>query len=176
MRQWRLQRQLQKSDLKGQLEISQKHLAKQRRVIEKQLKKQGAAVAEPVTPFITPEELANRPKPKVVDTNALPTEPRKGSTRKPTLAELRGSTEKAATGAGLTTHGWKSDNYVLPGLDLLDEHDPEGRTAADPAELERVQQILIETLGHFGIAVAPGASPGALPLLATKSIPPKACA
>ena len=45
---------------------------------------------------------------------------------------------------------------MLPGLDLLDEHELEGRTAADPAELERVQQILIETLGQFGIAVAPG--------------------
>ena len=33
--------------LKGQLEISQKELAKQRRVIEKQLKKKGAPVAEP---------------------------------------------------------------------------------------------------------------------------------
>ena len=48
------------------------------------------------------------------------------------------------------------ENYTLPGLDLLDEHDPEGRTAADPAELERVQQTLIDTLGQFGIAVAPG--------------------
>ena len=155
MHQWRLQRQLQKTDLKGQLEISQKHLAKQRRIIEKQLKKQGAAVSEPTTPFITPEELANRPKPKVVDTNALPSEPRKP--RKPTLAELRGGTDKTASGGGgLTTGDWNSDNYVLPGLDLLDEHDPEGRTAADPAELERVQQVLIETLGQFGIAVAPG--------------------
>ena len=45
---------------------------------------------------------------------------------------------------------------MLPGLDLLDEHDLEGRTAADPAELEQVQQILIETLAQFGIAVAPG--------------------
>ncbi|HJT81600.1 MAG TPA: DNA translocase FtsK, partial [Chthoniobacterales bacterium] len=152
--QWRLQRQLRNSDLKGQLEISQKHLAKQRRIIERQLKKQGAPVAEPATPFITPEELANRPKPKVVDTTALPNEPRKP--RKPTLAELRGGTEKASSGGGLATRDWKSDNYVLPGLDLLDEHDPEGRTAADPAELERVQQILIETLGQFGIAVAPG--------------------
>ena len=45
---------------------------------------------------------------------------------------------------------------MLPGIDLLDEHDLEGRTAADPAELERIQQTLIETLGQFGIAVAAG--------------------
>jgi DNA segregation ATPase FtsK/SpoIIIE, S-DNA-T family len=45
---------------------------------------------------------------------------------------------------------------VLPGVDLLDEHDLEGRTAADPSELEHVQQVLIDTLAQFGIAVAPG--------------------
>jgi DNA segregation ATPase FtsK/SpoIIIE, S-DNA-T family len=156
LREWRLDQQLRKSDLKGQLEISQKQLAKQRRVIEKQLKKKGAPVAEPAAPFISAEELANRPKPKVVDTTALPSESR-SARRKPSLAELRGATEKSATAAaGLTSRDWHSDNYQLPGVDLLDEHDPEGRAAADPAELERVQQTLIETLGQFGIAVAPG--------------------
>jgi S-DNA-T family DNA segregation ATPase FtsK/SpoIIIE len=44
----------------------------------------------------------------------------------------------------------------VPGLDLLEAHDPEGRTAADPAELERLQQTLIDTLAQFGIAVAAG--------------------
>jgi len=44
----------------------------------------------------------------------------------------------------------------LPGLDLLAEHDPEGRGGADPTELQRVQQTLIDTLAQFGIAVAPG--------------------
>ena len=155
VRQWHLQRQLRKSDLKGQLEISQKQLAKQRRVIEKQLKRKGAPVPEPPTPLVVPEELANRPKPKVVDTTALPTEPLRAR-RKPSLAELRGGAVKGGGEPGLTSNDWKSDNYTLPGVDLLDEHDAEGRTAADPAELERVQQVLIETLGQFGIAVAAG--------------------
>ncbi len=40
------------------------------------------------------------------------------------------------------------------------EHDPEGRGAADPAELQRVQQTLIDTLGQFGICGrAPATSP-----------------
>ena len=43
-----------------------------------------------------------------------------------------------------------------PGIDLLEEHDSEGRVATDPAELEDIQQTLIETLGQFGITVAPG--------------------
>ena len=155
LHEWRLHRQLRRSDLKGQLEISQKELAKQRRLIEKQLKKQGASVPEPAAAFISPEELANRPKPKVVDTTALPNEP-VTARRKPSLAELTASKEKPRAAAGLTNRTWNPETYTVPGLDLLDEHDPESRTAADPAELERVQQILIETLAQFGIAVAPG--------------------
>jgi S-DNA-T family DNA segregation ATPase FtsK/SpoIIIE len=154
MHDWRLQRQLSKSDLRGQLEISQKELAKQRRVIEKQLKKKGAPVPESSSAFISADELANRPKPRVVDTTALPTEAATAR-RKPSLAELRGQ-KSTSTSAGLTSRTWHSDNYALPGLDLLAEHDPEGRSVADPAELERVQQTLIDTLAQFGIAVAAG--------------------
>src|SRR5213079_2826839 len=50
----------------------------------------------------------------------------------------------------------KWEDYVLPGLDLLEEHSFEARTATDPSELQEVQQILIETLAQFGIAVRPG--------------------
>ena len=153
LREWQLKRRLRNSDLKGRLEISQQELAKQQRVIEKQLKKKGAPVPEPAAVFIPPEELANRPKPKVVDTTALPEEPAR---KKPSLAELRGTEKKTKAPAGLTSQTWDAENYTLPGFDLLDEHDTEGRTAADPAELEQIQQVLIETLGQFGIAVAPG--------------------
>ncbi|HZE14056.1 MAG TPA: DNA translocase FtsK 4TM domain-containing protein, partial [Chthoniobacterales bacterium] len=153
LREWRLKQRLRKSDLKERLAISQEQLAKQQRVIEKQLKKKGAPVAESAAAVIPPEELMNRPKPKVVDTTALPTEPAK---KKPSLAELRGSEKKERATAGLTSKTWDAENYTLPGFDLLDVHDTEGRTAADPAELEQIQQVLIETLGQFGIAVAAG--------------------
>ncbi|MEY2584149.1 MAG: segregation ATPase FtsK/SpoIIIE, family [Verrucomicrobiota bacterium] len=153
IREWQLKRRLRNSDLKGRLEISQQELAKQQRVIEKQLKKRGAPVSEPAAAVIPPEELANRPKPKVVDTTALPSEPAK---KKPSLAELRGSETKAKSPGGLTSKTWHAENYTLPGIDLLDVHDTEGRTAVDPAELEQIQQVLIETLGQFGIAVAAG--------------------
>jgi S-DNA-T family DNA segregation ATPase FtsK/SpoIIIE len=152
---WRLHRQLRKSDLKERLEISQKELAKQRRLIERQLKKQGAPVSEPGAALISLEELASRPKPKVVDTTALPNE-QISARRKPSLSELIASKEKLPAAASLPNRDWDAANYTLPGLDLLDQHDVEGRGAADPAELERVQQILIETLAQFGIAVAPG--------------------
>ena len=151
----RLHRQLRNSDLKGQLEISQKELSKQRRSIEKQLKKKGAPVPEPSAVFISPEELADRPKPKVVDTTALPSEPPVAA-RKPSLAELRAGGQRSTIEPGLTSRTWDPKTYRLPGLDRLDEHNPEGRGGADPSELQRVQQTLIDTLGQFGIAVAPG--------------------
>jgi S-DNA-T family DNA segregation ATPase FtsK/SpoIIIE len=153
LREWELKRRLRKSDLKGRLEISQQELAKQQRVIEKQLKKKGAPVPESAGVFVSPEELANRPKPKVVDTTALPDEPAR---KKPSLAELRGAEKKSKSIGGLTSQTWDAENYVLPGFDLLDAHDTEGRTAADPAELEQIQRTLIETLAQFGIAVAAG--------------------
>ena len=154
LQEWRLRRRLRNSDLKGKLAISEQQLAKQRRLLEKQLKKKGTPVAELVGPMISPEELANRPKPKVVDTTALPSE--QETRRKPSLAELRASEQKGRSAPSVMTPAWTSENYVLPGMDLLDEHSLEGRGTADPSELEDVQQVLIETLGQFGIAVAPG--------------------
>ena len=157
LHEWRLQRKLRKADIKGQLEINRKELAKQRRSIEKQLKKKGASVPEPAAAFISPEELENRPAPKVVDTTALPEEPL--ARKKPSLAELRGAAPGArstSSGASLTSRAWDPKTYALPGLDLLAEHDPEGRGGADPGELQRVQQTLIDTLAQFGIAVGPG--------------------
>src|SRR6266487_2600719 len=155
LHEWRLRRRFQKSNLKEKIEISEKQLAKQRRLLEKRLKRKDASVPEPAGAFILADELVNRPKPKVVDTTALPREQMPGR-RKPSLAELRASGEKPRPAPALASRTWKSENYVLPGLDLLDEQDVEGRAAADPSELERVQQILIDTLAQFGIAVAPG--------------------
>jgi len=155
VQEWRLRRRLRRSDLKQQLEISEKQLAKQRRLLEKQLRKKGRSIPEPAGPIVSPDELVDRPKPKVVDTTALPSE-HLPARRKPSLAELRVSEEKTKPAPSLTSRAWKSENYVLPGVDLLDEHNLEGRAAADPAELEHVQQILIDTLAQFGIAVAPG--------------------
>ena len=155
LHEWRLHRQLRKTDLKGQLEISQKELTKQRRVLEKRLKKQGAPLPALGGAFISPEQLAGRPTPKVVDTTALPSEPT-SVMKRPSLADLRGTGQRSAGAPGLTSRAWDPKTYALPGLDLLAEHDPEGRGGADPAELQRVQQTLIDTLAQFGIAVAAG--------------------
>jgi S-DNA-T family DNA segregation ATPase FtsK/SpoIIIE len=154
LQEWRLRQKLRKSDLKGKLAISEQQLAKQRRLLERQLKKKGLPAAELTGQMILPEELANRPKPRVVDTTALPDEPE--VRRKPSLAELRASEKKAKSAPGAMAPAWTSENYQLPGMDLLDEHSMEGRGTSDPSELQDVQKVLIDTLGQFGIAVAPG--------------------
>jgi len=155
LREWQLRRKLRRSDLKEKLEISERQLAKQRRAIERQLKKKGMSVPEPVGTSILPEELANRPTPKVVDTTVVPSEHMPVG-KKPSLAELRGSAQKPKLDSGAESPPSSWEDYVLPGFDLLDEHSSEGRPATDPSELQEVQQVLIDTLGQFGIAVAPG--------------------
>ncbi|HEY0368973.1 MAG TPA: DNA translocase FtsK [Chthoniobacterales bacterium] len=148
---------LKKADWKTRLELEKKDKEKQQRVVEKRLKKLGAPVPSPASASVLPEELANRPKPKVVDTTALP-EMDTTAKKKPSLAEVRAKDKNAkGVDAGLTSAKWAgAENYELPGLDLLDEHDVEGRVAADPAELERIQMTLIDTLQQFGIQVAAG--------------------
>src|SRR5947208_16955250 len=123
---------------------------------EKALRKKGMPLPEGGGVTISPEELESRPAPKVVDTTALPSEHRAPLGRKPSLAELRASEAKAKADSGVTSAASSWEDYVLPGLDLLDEHSLEGRSATDPSELEEVRQILIDTLGQFGIAAAPG--------------------
>ncbi|MGC2626888.1 MAG: DNA translocase FtsK 4TM domain-containing protein, partial [Candidatus Udaeobacter sp.] len=150
---WRVRRRIRKSDLTEQLKTQKQQRALE--ALQKQLKKKGVPVPEAVRPMILPDELANRPAPKVVDTNVQSTGP-VVSRRRPSLAELRASEEKSKAVPGPTTATSSWEDYVLPGIDLLEEHSLEARTATDPSELQEVQQILIETLGQFGIAVAPG--------------------
>src|SRR5207253_9389972 len=122
----------------------------------KQLKKKGMRVPDPVGATISAEELANRPTPKVVDTTAFSNEQVTSIGRKPSLAELRAREDKPRPDSSVESATSSWENYVLPGLDLLDEHSFDARAATDPSALEKVRQILIDTLAQFGIAVAPG--------------------
>ncbi len=153
LHEWRVRRTIRKSDLKEQLKTQKGQRALE--ALQKQLKKKGVPMPEPAAAIMSPEELANRPAPKVVDTNVPPSET--GVTRRrPSLAELRASEEKAKASPSPTSATSSWEDYVLPGLDLLEEHSFEARTATDPSELQEVHQVLIETLAQFGIAVAPG--------------------
>ena len=153
LHEWRVRRTIRKSDLKEQLKTQKGQRALE--ALQKQLKKKGVPMPELGGAMIAPEELANRPKPKVVDTTVPSTE-RVVSLRRPSLAELRASEEKSKTATSPTSATSSWEDYVLPGVDLLEEHSLEARTATDPSELQEVQQILIETLAQFGIAVGPG--------------------
>jgi len=150
---WRVRRRIRKSDLTEQLKTQKQQRALE--ALQKELKKKGVPVPEAVPTMFSPDELANRPAPKVVDTTALPSEPMVAR-RRPSLAELRASEEKAKAIPSSTSATSSWEDYRLPGLDLLEEHSLEARTATDPSELQDVQKVLIETLGQFGIAVAPG--------------------
>src|SRR2546423_2591801 len=103
LQEWQLRRRLGKADLKEKLEIREKQLAKERRMYEKALRKKGMPVSEPVGARISPEELADRPEPKVVDTTALPSEHVRRVGRKPSLAELRASEEKPKAGSNVAS-------------------------------------------------------------------------
>ncbi len=153
VREWRVRQRIRKSDLQQKQKTEKQWRAVE--ALQKQLKKKGVPVPEAVGAMISREEVANRPAPKVVDTT-VPSNESGVTRRRPSLAELRATEAKAkaAPSPASATSTW--EDYVLPGLDLLDEHSFEARTATDPAELQEVQQILIETLAQFGIAVAPG--------------------
>src|SRR5678815_1841458 len=153
LHEWRVRRTIRKSDLKEQLKTQKGRRALE--ALQKQLKKKGVPVPESVATMISPDELTNRPAPKVVDTTVPSTEP-VVSRRRPSLAELRAGEEKAKATPSPTSATSSWEDYVLPGLDLLEEHSLEGRTATDPSELQDIQKVLIETLGQFGIQVGPG--------------------
>ena len=153
LHEWRVRRSIRKSDFREKLKTEKERRALE--ALQKQLKKKGVPVPEPAVTMISREELASRPAPKVVDTTAPPSESAV-TRRRPSLAELRATEEKAKAAPSPTSAASSWEDYVLPGLDLLEEHSFEARTATDPSELQEVQQVLIETLAQFGIAVGPG--------------------
>ncbi|MCX6957210.1 MAG: DNA translocase FtsK 4TM domain-containing protein [Verrucomicrobiae bacterium] len=102
--------------------------------------------------MIGPAELGEFPLPKIIDAS-VPAPP-----RKPTLAEvMKVSSPKVAGSSGETALATLSlENYTLPGLDLLEKHESDDRKPADPAVLQAVQKIILETLAQFGIEASPG--------------------
>jgi len=146
-RQWRLAR----ADERGRLVLEQQRLALQQRKLEKQLTRKGVNPAtegsapENGVPAETaeqePEFDPNRPPPQVIDTTAAPV-------RKPEPAPKKDKL--------VLKEPVHLEDYVLPGIDLLDEHNEADRATGDPDEMLAIQALVIETLAQFGIAVAPG--------------------
>lgn len=92
------------------------------------------------------------PAPKIIDAS-VPT-----PARKPTLAEVMKSKQKpkAPPSADGLLSEVSYDEYTLPGLDLLETYDDEAHQPADPAALQGVQKIILDTLEQFDIEASPG--------------------
>ncbi|MCX6966999.1 MAG: DNA translocase FtsK [Verrucomicrobia bacterium] len=148
-RRWRIAR----ADARERLEMERKRIAAEARKLERQLKRKGVkplALPEETEPEPTVEVESevqpvfdpNRPAPKVIDTSASVRRIDSPKKEKDASLELKNPVHL--------------EDYQLPGLELLDEQNPADASAADPDELLRIQELVIETLGQFGIAVAPG--------------------
>lgn len=108
-------------------------------------------VIEPQPAVETPSD---QPAPKIIDASVP------APARKPTLAEVMNAKKKPKTPAGGEAEGVLGDvsfdEYVLPGLDLLETYDDESHQPADPAVLQGVQKIILDTLEQFDIEASPG--------------------
>ncbi len=134
--------ELARADDREKLAIQGRKLAKEAEKLERQLRKKHAlpapsAAVDPEDEVAPPGELwaEARPAPVIIDT-----------------ALAKPSKEKSKAPPEPITY----ENYTLPEMELLDDLDEEGRQAADPEELKEIQSTIIETLGQFGISVAPG--------------------
>ena len=94
------------------------------------------------------------PSPKIIDASVP------APARKPTLAEVMKSKSNSKQSDSLPAAGGLGElsleEYTLPGFELLETYDDEGHKPADPAELQGVQKIILETLAQFDIETSPG--------------------
>ncbi|MGH8045997.1 MAG: DNA translocase FtsK 4TM domain-containing protein [Chthoniobacterales bacterium] len=131
---------------------NQRELEKQAKKIEKKIRRKPEPEPEPEPEIEAPAEPAvTFPEPRIIDAS-VPAPP-----RKPTLEELKASKKKKVDAPSLIP-GLKSihlENYVMPGLDLLDAPDSD-RVPADPAELKATQDVILDTLAQFSIQASPG--------------------
>ncbi len=149
---WRMSR----ANDQQRLQIEAERCEKARRRLEKTLTKKGIAPAvEPVsdlqpTPGVSPlppvlsltgEEVEPpRPAPQIID-SSLPPPPKKKEHKKDKFPPLS---------------SFSCENYELPSFNLLDPFDTENRETADPGEMLRIQDTIIETLSEFDITVSRG--------------------
>jgi DNA segregation ATPase FtsK/SpoIIIE, S-DNA-T family len=136
-------RRMEAADERERLEANQKKIEREIRKHERELKKKG------ILPEERELESANYPEPKIIDS----------SSSIPEKARLAAADSKAKAQDKerfLTITGQHIENYELPTVQLLEPIDPEGRKAADPAELKLIQHVLIDTLKQFNIDASPG--------------------
>lgn len=171
-------RKMEESTEAERLEKQRQKLEKERIRLEKQLAAEEKKLGKKVRPKAAPEadeddETVDEvdssdadedtdvegghstPEPKIIDSS----ERRPASSSKPSLKEvLQRNREKNGTsddGHSLLNGEIAFPDYELPDVDLLDE-DEEDAQPADKNLLIQTQNVIIETLGSFGIKVTAG--------------------
>ena len=141
----RRQRHLASLDEKRRMEEEERALEKKAEQLERKLRKTkgGKASTESETPTGSPES-EKTPPPQIIDASVpRPPSPKNADTGK-------------TSDGNVSLGALHIENYQLPGLDLLDEHDPGGMLPANPDELRAIQETILETLAQFGIDAKPG--------------------
>lgn len=149
--------QMSRANEQEKLQLEVERMERERRKLEKALTKKGAvppaesevvirapkpaATAPAPALTLTAEEAEPpRPAPQIID-SSLPPPPKKKDANKDKFPPLS---------------SFSCENYELPSLSLLDPFDTENRETADPGELLRIQDTIIETLSEFDITVSRG--------------------
>lgn len=151
------------------LEREQQRLARERAILERQLRKRGV----PAGPDPEPEpvierrggdpndEFAHLPPPKITDNSAPP--PPGPPKKKPLLSDHLAARNGVGRVPAQGSIGFGDDggdirfaDYQLPDTDLLDTRDVQDHQVANEKELHTIQTKIIETLDQFGIKVSPG--------------------
>ncbi len=140
---------LEGADERERLVLEEKRLAREAKKLEKVLSKKGAPLRAPDDLSLEEEEPMFRPEPKVIDTSVP-------QPKKPAVKGEKGEKGDKPNGRLVPQELVLINNYTLPDMALLEPADIDGRNAADPEELRRIQATVIETLAQFGISVAPG--------------------
>lgn len=138
------ERRRSKLDEERLFEENQRRIEREAARLERKTRRKPAA-EPPAESAPAPEDL---PEPKIIDSTA--------PAPKPTLAELNSKKKTAVDQPKPALQGVHLENYTLPDFDLLDPADTDNRAPTDPAELKATQDIILDTLGQFGIQASPG--------------------
>ncbi|MCC6353504.1 MAG: DNA translocase FtsK 4TM domain-containing protein [Verrucomicrobiae bacterium] len=168
---WRMAR----ADAQKRLELQRKQLEREKRQLEKQLKKVGAGVGEgegagrPAPRTEAPEEppirRVPRPEPKIIDAAGVPADQSAPAMKRAEAESPKVSKPERKRPVGAKAKGDEVvapqpapsyEKYQLPPISLLERSDPSKRVAATADELAAKQDVLVQTLGQFGITVEKG--------------------
>jgi S-DNA-T family DNA segregation ATPase FtsK/SpoIIIE len=132
----------------------ERELRKKTEKLEKKLRKKSPTAADELDSGSAGPK-RDLPPPKIIDAS-VPTPKPEEKDGKGAPHSKKQTSGKISADALSPLAQYHVENYSLPDLDLLDEHDTHGVQPADPAELRAVQDTIIDTLKQFAIEAEPG--------------------